>query len=1062
MDDVEGTGVSDVLTQFRLLADIVRDVMLFVRPDGRIAEANHAALAAYGYTREELLSRSVFDLRLPEEADIVSRQLAAASSGSMRFETIHRRKDGSRFPVEVNSQASEIGGERLLLSVIRDVSDRNQAELALRQSEERFRTIANAAPTMIWLSDEDNRCTWFNRPWLDFTGRTMEDEVGTGWMSGIHPDDYARYASSDEVAFRRRAPIAHEFRLRRADGEYRWLMERGAPLYAPDGTFLGYVGSCVDFTDRRQEEERRSLLLAVSRLALEMPAAGPGLTEAVYERIRGHLDADLCLNYRVRDDGSLRLETGLGILDELRPAAERLQPNEAFCGTVAAAGVPLSADASRIASDPKGAFVHGMGIRAYSCHPLLRGDGRVLGTFSIGTKSRDAFSAEDLEFLQTISHFLALAWERRLAEEAARAGEEGLRLALTGARAGAWEADLVTGEATWSPELYELLGLDPHQPPPSAEAFFAMVHPDDRERMSQGYLSEIAKGGRFEQEFRIVRPDGKTIWIGAAGRVDTDDQGRPIRARGIDQDVSGRKAAEEQLRFALAASQAGVWSWDLITGMVTWSPENYALYGVDPSRTDLRAEDWEGRLHPDDHAHTTQAVRDALEGRTPEYRAEFRIIHPERGVRWLMGMGRIDRAADGTPLRLTGINLDVTQRRETEARLQQAQRVQSVGRLAGGIAHEVNNLMTAVLGFGSFAIAELPASHPAAAEVEQMIKAGERAATITRQLLAFTRQQVLRPARLDLNEVVRELVPVLERLVGAEHRLELHLGSELGEVQADRGQIEQVLVNLALNSRDAMSGGGTVTVSTTIAELDDGAVGRHPGIDLRRGRYVLLSVSDTGSGMDEATRSRVFEPFFTTKAVGQGTGLGLSTVYGIVKQSDGYVWLYSERGLGTTVKVYLPVAEGPAVVSSALTREVYVPNARGEIVLVAEDEPMVRSLARRTLELHGYRVMEAADGRAALELLERLGGGVDLVLSDAVMPELSGRALGEIIGSRWPTIPVIYMSGYPGKEVVDRGLVSPDAPFVAKPFTPEALARRTREVLDAARSWPGPGPGRSR
>lgn len=1054
--------MSVVLTQYRLLADMVRDVMLFVHPDGRIAEGNQAALDAYGYTREELLTRTVYDLRLPEDADLVSRQLATANAGGVRFETIHRRKDGSRFPVEVISQSSEIGGQPFLLSVIRDVSDRKQAELALRASEERFRTIANAAPTMIWLTDDENRCTWFNRPWLDFTGRALEDEIGTGWMSGIHPDDYARYASTDEAAFRRRAPMFNEFRLRRADGEYRWLIEQGAALYAPDGSFMGYVGSCVDITDRRHEEERRLLLLSVSRLALEMPQAGPALTEAVFERIRSHLDAEICLNYRVLADSSLRLETGVGIPEERWPEAEQLSANETFCETVGASGKPLHATASMIQTDPKGAFVRSLGMRAYSCHPLIGGDGRVLCTFSVGTRCRDSFSPEDLEFLQTISHFLALAWERRLAEDAARLGEEELRLALTGARAGAWEVDLVTGQATWSPELYELLGLDAHGAPPSADGFFAMVHPDDRDRMSQTYLANIGRCGRFEQEFRIIRPDGTTIWIGAAGRVDCDEQGRPIRARGIDQDVSGRKAAEEQLHFALAASQAGVWSWDVTTGAVSWSPENYALYGVDPAKTELRLADWESRLHPDDLSRTFQAVRDALEGRTPEYRAEFRIVHPERGVRWLMGMGRVDRAADGTPRRLTGINLDITQRRETEARLHQAQRVQSVGRLAGGIAHEVNNLMTAVLGFGSFAIAELPASHPAVAEVEQMIKAGERAATITRQLLAFTRQQVLRPARLDLNEVVRELLPVLERLVGAEHRLDLHLGAEKGEVQADRGQIEQVLVNLTLNSRDAMSGGGTVTVSTTMAELDESTVTRHPGIDLRRGEYVLLSVSDTGAGMDEATRARVFEPFFTTKAVGQGTGLGLSTVYGIVKQSGGYVWLYSEPGLGTTVKVYLPIAEGPEAVSPVMTREVHVPSSRGEIVLVAEDEPMVRSLARRTLELHGYRVMEAADGRAALDLLERLGGGVDLVLSDAVMPELSGRALGEIIGARWPSIPVIYMSGYPGKEVVDRGLVSPDAPFVPKPFTPEALARRTREVLDAARSWPGHDPARAR
>jgi PAS domain S-box-containing protein len=892
--------MSELLAQYRLLADRVRDIMLFVRPDGSIAEANGAALEAYGHTREELLSLRIFDLREPGDR-VVAGQLAAAVAGSVKFETVHVRRDGSRFPVEVNAQSAGIGGERFVVSVIRDVSERHQAELALRESEERFRTIANAAPALIWLADAGNRCTWFNRPWLEFTGRALAAELGTGWMSGIHPDDLAGYETADAAGFERRASIEQEYRLRRHDGEYRWLLERGAPLHGPDGTFHGYVGSCVDITDRKR------------------------------------------------------------------------------------------------------------------------------------------------------------------AEEAFRASEEWLRLALKGARAGVWEWDLVTGQVTWSPELFELLGLDPETTIASSELFVDTIHPDDREAALEAFRAAAARGGRFESEFRgIRRADGATVWLSSAGRVDHDEQGRPVRAWGINQDVSLGKASEAQLRLALAASQAGVWSLEVATGRTRWSPETYLLFGFDPGRSEPSPAEWQSRIHPDDVGRTTQSVLDALAGRSSEYRAEYRIVHPERGVRWLIGVGRVERAADGTPVRMDGINLDVTERRETEARLHQAQRVQSVGRLAGGIAHEVNNLMTAVLGFGAFATKQLERDHPALPEVEQMIKAGERAAAITRQLLAFTRQQVLRPALLDLNTVVRELIPVLERLLGAEHSLVLHLGLGLGEVQADRGQLEQVLVNLALNSRDALAAGGSVTITTEPAELDGDAVRRHPGIELRRGRYLLLSVSDTGTGMDDTTRARVFEPFFTTKPVGQGTGLGLSTVYGIVKQSGGYVWLYSEPGLGTVVKVYLPVSETAASISGTTAPTVGVPGARGEIVLVAEDEAMVRSLARRTLELHGYRVVEAADGRAALELLERLEGEVDLVLSDAVMPELSGRALGEIIGARWPGIPVIYMSGYPGKEVVDRGLVIPDAPFVAKPFTPEALARRTREVLDAARGRPGRDPARSR
>jgi PAS domain S-box-containing protein len=892
--------MSELLEQYRQLADRVRDIMLFVRPDGTLAAANRAAVDAYGYSASELLALRIFDLR--ESGDsAVAVQLAQAVAGSVKFETLHRRKDGSLFPVEVNAQAADIDGEPLVVSVIRDVSERRLAEQALRESEERFRTIANAAPALIWLADDRNRCTWFNRPWLDFTGRAVEEELGTGWMSGIHPEDLARYVAADAAAFERRAPVEQEYRLRRHDGEYRWLLERGVPQYGPDGRFSGYVGSCVDITGRKR------------------------------------------------------------------------------------------------------------------------------------------------------------------ADEAFRASQAWLGLALQGARAGVWQWDLVSGEVNWSPELFELLGLDPETTRASTEVFIECIHPDDRAAAVEAFRAAAARGGRFESEFRAVRrADGVTIWLSSAGRVDRDESGRPVRAWGINQDISIGKATEEQLRLALAASQAGVWSWEVASDRTRWSPENYLLYGFDPARGAPSYAEWLSHIHPDDTGRVTQAVGDALSGRIPEYRVEFRVVHPQRGVRWLIGLGRVDRAADGTAVRMDGINLDVTDRRETEARLQQAQRVQSVGRLAGGIAHEVNNLMTAVLGFGAFAVGHLEPGHPALPEVEQMVKAGERAAAITRQLLAFTRQQVLRPARLDVNVVVREMTPVLERILGAGHPLVLRLDSGLGEVQADRGQLEQVLLNLALNSRDALAGGGTVTIGTEAAELDLEATRRHPGIELRRGRYLLLSVSDTGAGMDETTRARVFEPFFTTKPVGHGTGLGLSTVYGIVKQSGGYVWLYSEPGLGTVVKLYLPMIEAGTAPPEPAAIIGQVPRARGEVVLIAEDEEMVRSLARRTLEMHGYRVVEAADGRAALELLERLEGGVDLVLSDAVMPELSGRALGELIGARWPGIPVIYMSGYPGTEVVDRGLVIPDAPFVAKPFTPEALARRAREVLDAARGRPGPDPARSR
>jgi two-component system cell cycle sensor histidine kinase/response regulator CckA len=359
-------------------------------------------------------------------------------------------------------------------------------------------------------------------------------------------------------------------------------------------------------------------------------------------------------------------------------------------------------------------------------------------------------------------------------------------------------------------------------------------------------------------------------------------------------------------------------------------------------------------------------------------------------------------------------------------------------------------MMTGVIGFSEFLLRSLDADDPRRAEVTEIIKAGTRAADVTRQLLAFTRQQFLRPEVLPVNGVVHEIEKMLRRVLGEDHALELALAADAGEIRADRGQLEQVLVNLMLNARDALAGRGRVTIGTRAIALEDGYADQHDGIGIPRGEYVQLTVSDTGVGMDPETQARIFEPFFTTKPVGQGTGLGLSTVYGIVKQSDGFVWVYSEPGVGTTFKIYLPrVGSGggmpprPGGGSAA--------QGGTETILIVEDEELVRSLASRGLRERGYTVIEARHGAEALRQLE-FRSEVDLVVSDVVMPEMGGRELGQRLARTRPSLPVLYMSGYTGEDVTQRGLLEPGAPFQQKPFAPEELARKVREMLDAARA----------
>ena len=451
-------------------------------------------------------------------------------------------------------------------------------------------------------------------------------------------------------------------------------------------------------------------------------------------------------------------------------------------------------------------------------------------------------------------------------------------------------------------------------------------------------------------------------------------------------------------------------------------------------------------LHPDSRERWAEVVERVLAGATVTH-VELLLVTAS-GVAITVEGNLSCAPDDGRVPMVRGIYRDVTERKRVEEQLRQAERMQAAGRLAGGMAHEVNNMMTGVLGFSEFLLRSFPEDDHRRAEVHEIIRAGTRASDVTRQLLAFTRQQLLHPELLDLNVVVSGVEKMLRRSLGEDHVLSLKLTSDVGPIRADRGQLEQVLINLILNARDAMHGRGRVTIRTVPATLDEVYAQTHAGIGIPAGEYVCLSVTDTGVGMDPGIQARIFEPFFTTKPVGQGTGLGLSTVYGIVKQSDGFIWCYSEPGHGTTFKIYLPLA-GSRLTAAPPARPEAEPRGGSETILVVEDEDVVRALACRGLREQGYTVLEAKHGLEALERVERDRAPIDLVISDVVMPELSGRELGTRLAVLRPQLLVLYMSGYTGDDVIQRGLLEPGVPFQQKPFTPEGLARKVREMLDS-------------
>jgi two-component system, cell cycle sensor histidine kinase and response regulator CckA len=399
----------------------------------------------------------------------------------------------------------------------------------------------------------------------------------------------------------------------------------------------------------------------------------------------------------------------------------------------------------------------------------------------------------------------------------------------------------------------------------------------------------------------------------------------------------------------------------------------------------------------------------------------------------------------GRPARLVLVK-DVTARKRLEEQLRQAQKMEAVGRLAGGVAHDFNNLLTAIQGYSEFILESLAAEDSRVADVMGIREAAGRAADLTQQLLAFSRQQVLAPEILSLNRLIRDAEKLLRRLIGEDIEIHTALAEDLGPVRADPVQLQQVLLNLAVNARDAMPQGGMLILETQNVEIGPD----HPATDrlVHPGKYVLLAVTDAGVGMDEATKARIFEPFFTTKRAGEGTGLGLATVYGIVRQSGGFIWVYSEPNRGTTFKVYLPLAESVPIPAASLPTAGALPRGT-EAILLAEDEELVRRLAHRVLEAQGYSVRSAGSGKAALELAEN-GGRVDLLVTDVVMPGMSGRQLAEQLRTRQPDLKVLYLSGYTDDAVVRHGVLEQNVFFLQKPFSPAVLLGKVRAVLDSA------------
>ncbi len=975
---------------------------------GRILEFNPAAERIFGWPREQAVGRDMAALLIPRALREPHRRGLARflTSGEgpvlgRRVEMPALRADGSEFRAELTVVAVAAGEAPTFTAFVRDVTERERAERALRESEARNRALIEAVPDLMFVLDREGVFREYRANLGQELYLPPEEFLGKPLAEVMPPELAPRLLAAAARARTTRETQFAEYELPIGGGPRDWEARFVA---CGDDEVLVLVR---DITERRRAEEALRESESKYRQVTEQALDGMSILDLESRflmvnpetcRIYGYSEAEL-LRMRLHD---ITPPEDLPLLPE---RLKRLREE----GSVEAERVLCRKDGARVTVE----------VRA----KLMAGD-RILS------------------MVRDIT-------ERRQVERALRESEATHRMLMEKATDGISITDADGNILMANPRFCELLGY-------TREELLQMTLRDivDPEELARAplRLDELRARGSMLTVRRLRRKDGSTVTVEVNSGVLPGGG-----FLGIARDVTERHQAEAETRRTLSLLHAtlestadGILVVDGAGRMVSFNRKFLDMWRIPDdvvaARDDNRALEFVlGQLADPQgflakvrelYARPEAESFDVLEfkdGRVFERYSQPQLVDGK-------SVGRVWSFRDVTERRRAEEAL-----RRSEEQLRQSQKIEAVGRLAGGVAHDFNNLLTAILGYSELLLHGLPAGDPRHRSAEEIQRAAQRAAGLTRQLLAFSRRQVLEPRVLDLNAVVAEMDQMLRRLIGEHIDLVTVRGADLDRVRADPGQIEQVILNLALNARDAMPEGGKLVIETGNVELAEDAA--HGQETLPAGRYVMLAVSDTGAGMDEPTRARLFEPFFTTKEMGKGTGLGLATVYGIVKQSGGYIWVYSESGRGTTFKIYLPRVEGEA--EAPATSAAHARRGGGETLLLVEDEERVRTLMSGVLARRGYCVLEARHGHEALEAAARSPAPIDLLVTDVVMPGMSGRELAERLQASQPRMRVLYVSGYTDDAIVHHGVLEAGAAFLQKPFDLESLAGKVREVLDA-------------
>ena len=900
-----------------------------------------------------------------------------------------------------------------------DVAVANALQTAVTGGDARLRSLLEQLPAVVYIAEGGAHGRWsYVSPRIEtLLGFSPQEWMASqdAWSTHLHPDDCTRVLAEDRVSTQNGQPFVSEYRLLTRDGEVVWVRDEAAVLQSVPGKPCLIQGVLLDITASKTAQMQ--LLKAEDRLS-EIVNNAPIVV------------------FALDNNGVFTLSEGMGL------RALGLKPGE----VVGRSLFELYRDYPSILANFRRALA-GEEVaslvelpdlkRTYETKwtPQKDASGRVVGVTGVAT---------DVSL-------------REQAESALHTTKERLRLALEASGMCLWDLDVTTGDVYLSEGWSLMLGREPRETLTNVRELFAITHPDDRQRILVASLAVLKRAAPvYREEHRVRNSSGDWIWVESMGRVVARrEDGRALRAIGTNLDITKRKNAEDALRQ----------SEEKYANMIKASPDAITLRTLPDCRyidvnesftklTGYTREEVLGKsieelnilLDSQKHAQVVDNVQQR--GDTQDEEFSYRTKAGEVRI----GIASATRVRVGGKDCVLSVTRDVTDSklaeealRKSELRIQTIQKMEAVGRLAGGIAHDFNNMLMVVSGQLELLREQLTQQPDHIRKIEQAQKAAERAASLTRQLLAFSRMQALQPQIVNLTTIVSEMNKLLAPMMGPSIEMDTRLDPALGSVKADPAQIEQVILNLVVNARDAMPDGGRLSLETSNIELDEEHAGLHP--PMTAGQYVQLEVSDTGIGMDAETQKRIFEPFFTTKPKGKGTGLGLASVYGIVKQSGGFIWVDSVPGHGTTFRMYLPI-----VAETSEEQESPKPShktiAGTETILLVEDEPAVRAVARAFLHGLGYKVLEAGSGAEALDIARRHPHRVDLLLTDLVMPGIAGSELAAQIALLRPDTKVAYMSGYSDFKPLQGNRHAERHTFVQKPFTRDSLARAIRQALD--------------